>query len=312
MRREIKLSIMAVFCLLLFMFPSKDAFASVRQVGLAKDSITVEWDPISNIQSNYSIHLGVWNSEVSKTEWTKIAEVPSTQNSYTVTGLTQGNEYDIKITYVYMSSYGYTDTESYVGSVYSAKTLPGKVKNVKCITFLQYVKSVYVEYDKIESCSGYQYTIKNSSGKKVHSGDLGTYSSQLNFSIKNSEEVYTVKIRSYLDYDGQRYYGEWSDACYCIKQATLTKAKMAKKKVSIKWKKVKGATGYDIYMSTKKNKGYKKVKSVSAKTTSATISKLAKKKLSSKKKYYVYVVSKKKVGKKTYKSPVDYYYNVTK
>lgn len=88
---------------------------------------------------------------------------------------------------------------------------------------------------------------------------------------------------------------------YCITQARVRSVKLSNKKLTIKWNKVPGATGYDIYVSTKKNSGYKKVKSVSAKASSCTITKFNRKKLT-KKRYYVYVETKKKVGRKTYKS----------
>lgn len=75
------------------------------------------------------------------------------------------------------------------------------------------------------------------------------------------------------------------------------------------WTKQEGATGYDVYVSTKPTTGYKRVKSVGKSTYSATISKLSGKKFSSKKKYYVYIVTKKKVGKVTHKSGRLYYWN---
>ncbi|MBQ7740974.1 MAG: fibronectin type III domain-containing protein [Eubacterium sp.] len=65
--------------------------------------------------------------------------------------------------------------------------------------------------------------------------------------------------------------------------------------VSLKWKKVKGATGYQVYYSTKKKKGYKKAKTIKkGKTVKVTI-----KKLKSNKKYYfkVRALKKKKKGK---------------
>lgn len=56
------------------------------------------------------------------------------------------------------------------------------------------------------------------------------------------------------------------------------KCKGAKKKVSLRWKKVSNATGYEIQMSTKKKSGYKKVKTIaSAKKVKCTIKKVKKK-----------------------------------
>ena len=68
-------------------------------------------------------------------------------------------------------------------------------------------------------------------------------------------------------------------------KAKITKAKSAKKKATIKWKKVSGAKGYELQYST--NKKFKKaVKKVSSKKTTVTI-----KKLKSKKIYYARVAA---------------------
>ena len=72
--------------------------------------------------------------------------------------------------------------------------------------------------------------------------------------------------------------------------------KAGKKKVTVKWSKVKGAMGYTIYYKTSKKGKWKKLKNLSAKKT-----KYVKKKLKSGKKYYFTVKAYKKVnGKKVY------------
>lgn len=65
----------------------------------------------------------------------------------------------------------------------------------------------------------------------------------------------------------------------------------AKRKVTLKYRKMTGVSGYQIYYSTRKNSGYKR-----AKTTSRTTYTLRK---TSKKVYYFKVRAYKKVGKKT-------------
>lgn len=73
----------------------------------------------------------------------------------------------------------------------------------------------------------------------------------------------------------------------------LTKAKGGKKKVTLKWKKNKYATGYKIYRSTKKKGKYKCIKKIKkAKTVSYTDKKVKKKKT-----YYYKVRAYKKNGK---------------
>lgn len=91
----------------------------------------------------------------------------------------------------------------------------------------------------------------------------------------------------------------------------VTDKKSKKKKLAIKisWKKVSGATGYDIYLYTKKKGTYKKVASVSGKKKSATIQKYGKKSIQ-KKTYYYYVVAKKKVDQKMVRSKVKKKYKL--
>lgn len=88
--------------------------------------------------------------------------------------------------------------------------------------------------------------------------------------------------------------------------------KKTKKKVrgiKISWGKVKNATGYDVYLGTKKKGTYKKVASVSGKKKSATIKKYGKKSIQ-KKAYYYYVVAKCKDGDVTVRSKVKKKYKL--
>ena len=68
-------------------------------------------------------------------------------------------------------------------------------------------------------------------------------------------------------------------AAKTVAKVKWSKCKGAKKKVSLKWKKVSGATGYEIQISQKKKSGFKKVKVInSGKKFKCTISRLKKKK----------------------------------
>lgn len=77
-----------------------------------------------------------------------------------------------------------------------------------------------------------------------------------------------------------------------VKQNKLTSKK--KKQIKVSWKKVSGATGYEIMYSTKKSMKGAVVKTVKGSKTSLTL-----KKLQSRKKYYVKVRAYKKVGGST-------------
>ena len=72
--------------------------------------------------------------------------------------------------------------------------------------------------------------------------------------------------------------------------------KLKKNQVKLTWKKVKNATGYEVYQSMKKNSGYKKVKTITKnKTVTYKAGKLKKKKT-----YYFKIRTYRKAGGTTY------------
>ena len=118
-----------------------------------------------------------------------------------------------------------------------------------------------------------------------------------------SGTTYKLKVRAVKTVNGKTYYGPYSDV---LKTTTATdktkisKLKKAKKKITISWKKISKATGYQIQVATDKKftKNKKSVTISKNKTISKTI-----KKLKSKKKYYVRIRTYRKVaGKKVYSS----------
>jgi fibronectin type 3 domain-containing protein len=95
------------------------------------------------------------------------------------------------------------------------------------------------------------------------------------------------------------YYGEWSDVKsfnLIPNKPKLSSVKNIKTKTAvIKWKKVSGVTGYEVYRSTKKNSGFKKIATVKkAKTVSYKDKKVKKGKT-----FYYKIKAYKTVNKKT-------------
>ena len=99
------------------------------------------------------------------------------------------------------------------------------------------------------------------------------------------------KIRAYKECEGFKWYSDYSNAVSVKKLAKPTvKVSAGKKYANIKiTKKVYGATGYEVYRSTKKSSGFKKIKTI--KSTS-----YKNKGLKSKKNYYYKVRTYKVVG----------------
>ena len=92
-----------------------------------------------------------------------------------------------------------------------------------------------------------------------------------------------------------KYVGSKTITFYIVpKKVTISSVKPGKKQLTVKYKKVTGASGYQIAYSTSKSKGFKYI-TINSKRASKVI-----KKLKSKKKYYVKVRAYKTVGKKKY------------
>lgn len=80
-------------------------------------------------------------------------------------------------------------------------------------------------------------------------------------------------------------------------KTSITTVKSQKNKITLKWKKVSGVNGYEIFRATSKNGKYKKIATV----TKASKVTYTNKKLKSDKKYYYKIRTYKKVnGKKVY------------
>ena len=233
--------------------------------------------------------------------WTEINSFPNTiAKKVTVSNLSAAYQYDVKLTCDYKTSYGTTYTDDTICWIYGAVLAPVKVSGLKQDTWYS-SGALYTIWNEQASTSGYQFELYNAKNKCIKRGTSQSYSPRTNFS-NLSYQTYKMRVRAYTSFNGSNRYGAWSEWTYIVPPPKSLSGKSSKKgKITLKWSKVKGATSYTILVSTKKNKGYKVAKTVSAKKTKATIKKMGKKKLKSNKYYYVYVRPNKKVnGKNVY------------
>lgn len=303
---KLMLSTSLLFLLVVCLAPASKAEAAVKQNGIAKNSITLSWDAEKDAV-NYQVYIDAGSNYTR--EWTLYKTLAPSQTSITITGLPAGCEKSIRVEYEYYSYDGTKTYTSVAGTVYDAKTLPGKVTGLKQEKWWYFALVFDATWDKQEGADGYEYIVKDSKGKKKASEKKASLFTSFSVSKISNNQIYTAQVRAYTEFEGKTYYGEWSNTAYFFTQPRVNKASVSKNKLQIKWGKVSGATGYDVYVSTKPRTGYKKVKSVGKKVSSVTIKKFKNKKISSKKKYYVYVATKKKVGKTTYTSGKLYYWD---
>ena len=302
--------------LLLTGFGAAAALAdNVAQTGAEKNAITVRWNKKTFSSSYYSVlnyKVKVKEYNAPSNAYKTVATLSPSVTSQKIKGLKAGTKYTVQVTcdYKYTSTYSnYTYTDNTVGSLYEAKTLPGNVTNLKQTRWWYWINKLEVQWDKQDGVDGYEYVCLKHNGKTQQKGTNRSYSgNSATINKVSNEMIYTVKVRAFTTINGKKYYGSWTKPIYCFTQPRITKIKVSGKKLAIKWRKVSGATGYAIYVSTKPTSGYKKVKTVSAKKGSIKLKKFKGKKFKKSKNYYVYVQTLKKVDGRMNTSGQLYYW----
>lgn len=188
------------------------------------------------------------------------------------------------------------ETDKKEDPVSGTTTEIGKVTGL-CQNTQYSTNSIIMKWNKIKDAQGYEIyraTTQNGKYKRVKQ--------TTSLSYKNSKlkagKTYYYKVCAYKDINGTRKYGKFSSVVAMETKTNAPSIKVAagKKQANISWKKVVGANGYEIYMSTSKSGKFKKAKTLTSKTT-----KFIKKKLTGNKNYYFKIRAYKKAsGKKIY------------
>lgn len=287
----------------------------IKQTDQTETGFTADWTELTQSSwfDGYTIKgqtLLLFEGYSTK-EGEEILNIPlgAEERSYTFEDLKPGTMYSVK----YLVDYTYGTSERQSNTFYSSTfyTLPGKVTGVNQERWWYWAKNCDVIWDKQTGVDGYEYEVKNHKKKKVAKHDPKYNSgNRASFKIEN-HIVYTMKVRAYTELNGKKYKGEWSDTAYCFTQPMVNKVSYDKKGgMTLKWNKVNGTDEYSVYVSTKRDKGFKKVKTVKSKVTSMRLDKIGGKKISAKNTYYLYIVGTKKVKGKKYTSGKNYLHTI--
>lgn len=156
------------------------------------------------------------------------------------------------------------------------------VKSAKITTqakALSYAK-VKVSWNKVEDADKYEVYRATSKNGKYYKISTTTKTNVTNTKNVKTGKTYYYKVRALAEINGDVVYSNYSSvksAKSVLNKVTGVKAKAGKKKVSVTWKKVDGATGYKIYRANSASGKYKVVKTIkSGKTVKWTNSKLKK------------------------------------
>ena len=160
-----------------------------------------------------------------------------------------------------------------------------------------------VSWGKVDKVSGYEI-LKYDANKNsfVHAVYASADSTSYKFTKLQNSALHSYVVKAYKTIDGDKYFGEQSDAVSVFikpAKAQLTSVTMKNSTLNVEWKKL-DCTGYEIIYTTdsKFKKGLKTVKIKNSNKTKKAIKKLKKGK-----KYYVRVRTYKIVnGKKVYSS----------
>lgn len=248
-------------------------------VDFGTDSVALSWNPLSTADG-YEIEIndnGVWRYCV--TVGTTYAYISSLAPSGDYTFRVRAFRYDgADVSFGLYSN----EVQAYTKPV--AMQAPAATSTSNSVT---------LKWTPQNKASGYSvYIYKSANNKYVYYKDVaGGSTSSVTLSGLSADKNYKFKILAYKNINGVKYKGTRSSAVSITtkkkNQVQLSSLKSSKaKKLTVKWKKLSGVTGYEVMWSTSSN--FKsnflsvKVKDASAVTKTLTTSR-------SNKKYYVRV-----------------------
>lgn len=263
--------------------------ANLNVTKASTNSIKVSWAAANNVDG-----YEIWFATSKNGTYKKITSTSGT--SYTHSGLTIGKTYYYKArsykTVNGATSYsGYTDVKLLTLPI--PKPTGVKTANVGAT-------SIKIFWTRVSGASGYEvYRATSKNGKYTKVALVGSSkTSYTNKNLKNGTTYY-YKVRGYKTIGGTKKYSSYSSMVKrkaALAKPTIT-LKAGKNSITVSWKKVTGASKYEIYRATTGNGVYKKIATVSNKKLSNT-----NKKLTTGKKYYYKVKAVQQSGKKTYRS----------
>lgn len=266
----------------------------LKQTGATTTSITMGWNAVQGA-SGYAVYR--YNSY---DNYTLLGSTKTT--GFTVKNLTPSSYAYYFVVAMRTNSLGQSAPGTYFNQL-AMKTAPSKVSYVSMTSYYSALGSCYYGWNTVNNADGYEFQLLNYKGAKLL--DKETTSSSIYVNPFKKGVFTKARCRAYILVDNKRVYGAWSGYNYnaSCKSLKVTRSPN-RKKISLKWSKIKGASGYQIYVSTKFNSGYKKIKSLKASKTSYSFTKFNKKSLKKNQTYYIRVKYLTKVGKKTVASAI--------
>ena len=339
--RYLALSLM--FCLILLPATKvKAADSGVWVTGYSNNEISVQWNQTNHDQaiSNFKTYLtnqklynsagtlsvkyviGIGGDE--NTASNNCSTDVTDRNNFTFSDLTGGAKYYVTVKYyVYQPAFTDATTKKLVAAQSSSPQLigtcsqttrPNAPTNVRSTFWTLGSDKLVVEWDHDGNASGYVVQYKDSDAD-LHSKTVTEKKITLNTEYT---KYFKVSVKAFVTDGNNKIYSDLSDEFYSFAQPQINETEdgyditIKSGKMKISWEKISNASGYEIYVGTKKNGPYKKVKTIKNKGTTKATFKYSGKKFNKNKEYFVYVVSYRTKGGKTTKSSANQVYNYRK
>lgn len=262
------------------------------QTAASNNTVTMSWSPVAGA-TGYEVYAYI------NYNWTKVGSSNTTTATVNAVGNSQRFQYAVVACRTVTGGVAYSGRSD---SVYMS-TIPAKVSYVSITNYWHNIKEASYGWNAVNNADGYQFQLLNYKGKSLLNKET---SSDYIYVAPFKQGIFTkARVRAYIVVNNKKYYGAWSGYSYNASNKSVkpTRTKNGKK-ITVKWKKISGCAGYKVYISTKSNSGFKKVKTLSSKKTSITIKKCGKKKLKKNKTYYYRIIYLTKVGKKKVESNI--------
>ncbi len=277
------------------------AASSFTTSSISSTSATITYTNVSG--TTYYLGVGLTSSEA-VTDAKEHDHAVVSGNAITFSDLSAGNKYYIAA----------LNTSDETVTTANFTTTIGETSNLKVKKWKTFQGDATISWTDQTACK-FKYVLKNVS-KSTTLKSSTTDASSLTFSGLSADYIYKITVTPYLATgSSDDANSDNSATTYIIPQSMITETddgfdiSVKNKKLYVNWNEISKVTGYEVYVSTKKDKGYKKV-AVTNKSTksSATIKKYKGNKFNAKKTYYVYVLPKKKDSGTVYRAVPNYTY----
>ncbi len=270
-------------------------YSDCVNIGTAKATVTGIGNYTGTLTADYQIALGTPTISTSAAynkvtiSWKKITgakgykvyRATSKDGTYTcvkeITSGTTVKYVDEKVAFnktYYYKVKAYTTNCEVESAVKAQKVQPGKV-TISSVNRESY-NALKLTWKKVAGASGYviyRSTSENGTYEKIATVKKGSTCTYTNAKL-SCTKMYYYKVKAYRTVGGKNYYGSISD----VSSNYTTPAKVTissgdttynSTKITLHWKATSGASGYQIYRATSKSGTYKKIGTVSGKTTTS-------------------------------------------